>query len=309
MISRRAFIKGAVLGASAAAATGAVYLDLATNAITGDIILEELTLTLPNLPAAYEGYKIGFLTDIHLGIWLSSDWIDRALKLITSKDPDILVLGGDYILLKDNPLLAPLGLSRNSSFTKLSLKDAAAAIYREVASIVSRYSFRDGIVGVTGNHDHWLYYPVFASTFSEFSGIKLLINQEHSIERNGEQISFFGVDDFLTGIPTPMPPRGIQNRQSTRILVSHNPDYVSTLLKDQRADFDLALCGHTHGGQIRIPGLGPLALQIKDPRFGSGLVRTTPNQYVYTSRGLGLVGLPFRFNCPAEVTVITLRSA
>ncbi len=308
MISRRTFIQGALCGATASAAAGAVYLDLATNTLTGDITLEEITLSLPRLPSDFDGYKIAFLTDIHLGIWLPSEWIVSALDLISSKNPDILALGGDYILLKDDPLLAPLGISRNSSFDKLPLKQAAAAIYREVASIISRYSFRDGTIGITGNHDHWLYYPVFSSIFSEFSGIKLLINQAHAINRNGKELCFFGVDDYLTGIPTWMPPRATEAPNSTRVLLSHNPDYVSALLRARRADFDLALCGHTHGGQVRLPGFGPLALQIEDPRLGGGLVRTGSDQYVYTSRGLGLVGLPFRFNCPPEVTVVTLRA-
>ena len=309
MISRRTFIKGALCGASAAAAAGAVYVDLATNAITGDISLEEITLALPHLPPEFNGYKVGFLTDIHLGIWLPSEWIVRALSLLSSKSPDILVLGGDYILLKDDPLLAPLGISRNSAFNHLPLKQAAAAIYREVASMVSGFSFPDGIIGVTGNHDHWLYYPTFSTIFSQFSKIRLLINETHAIQRNDQQITFFGVDDFLTGIPTWMPARAAEQPSKTTVLISHNPDYVSALLRNTRADFDLALCGHTHGGQVRLPGFGPLALQIEDPRFGGGLVSTRKDQFVYTSRGLGLVGLPFRFNCPPEVTVVTLRSA
>lgn len=308
MLSRRTFITGAVCGAAASAATGAVYLDLATSTLTGDITVEEITLTLPGLSPEFDGYKIAFLTDIHLGIWLPSEWIVSALDLISSKNPDILALGGDYILLKDDPLLAPLKISRNSSFDNLPLKQAAAAIYREVASIISRYSFRDGTVGITGNHDHWLYFPVFASIFSEFSGIKLLINQTHTVNRKGKELCFFGVDDYLTGIPTWMPPRVPDAHGCTRVLLSHNPDYVSALLRAGRADFDVALCGHTHGGQVRLPGFGPLALQIEDPRLGGGLVRTGSDQYVYTSRGLGLVGLPFRFNCPPEVTVVTLRA-
>ena len=89
--------------------------------------------------------------------------------------------------------------------------------------------------------------------------------------------------------------------------MSHNPDYISRLLEIQpEYHFDLALCGHTHGGQIRLPGMGAVMSQIQDPRFVAGLVNINGKQ-VYTSRGLGVVGLPFRYDCPPEVTVFTLK--
>jgi predicted MPP superfamily phosphohydrolase len=77
------------------------------------------------------------------------------------------------------------------------------------------------------------------------------------------------------------------------------------LLEEERSSFDLALCGHTHGGQVRVPGLTGVVIPVQDPRFMSGLADIGAG-YVYTSRGLGVVGLPMRINCPPEITVIEL---
>ncbi len=308
MISRRSFITRAVAAGAASLGAGLLYRDIAASTISGSITLEQRTVSFPNLPESFHGYKIGFLTDIHLGLFLPPSWIEEALTILQEQQPDILVLGGDYILLEDNPLWSLVGLVRNTSYLSMSSKATAAAIYREVSDIVSRYSFRDGTLAVAGNHDHWNYSPLFQQIFSEAPAIQLLINREVSVTKGGDTISFYGADDFLTGTPTDLPPRQSSGpNAAVRVLISHNPDYVSALLRDSAAHFDLALCGHTHGGQIRVPGLGPLAVQIRDPRFSAGLVATgNPSQYVYTSRGLGTVGVPFRVSCPPEVTVLTL---
>jgi predicted MPP superfamily phosphohydrolase len=134
------------------------------------------------------------------------------------------------------------------------------------------------------------------------------LNEEVSVTRENESLDILGVDDFLTGFPIKPPPRRGPIATHTRILVSHNPDYVATLLKDDTHSFDIALCGHTHGGQVRIPGLTNTIIPVQDPRFLSGLTSLN-GPYVYTSRGLGVVGLPFRFNCPPEITIIDLKKA
>ena len=140
-------------------------------------------------------------------------------------------------------------------------------------------------------------------------GIDLLINQQRTITREDQTLQIFGVDDFLTGIPSPPPRNTLREGLDTRIIISHNPDYISAILASEPDyHFDLALCGHTHGGQIRLPGVGAVMSQIRDDRFVSGLV-TIERKKVYTSRGLGVVGLPIRYNCPPEVTVFRLVAA
>jgi predicted MPP superfamily phosphohydrolase len=256
-----------------------------------------------NLPSAFEGYKIGFLTDIHLGMWLPNDWVVQALEMLTNEAIDLLVLGGDYIFLNDNPLWRETGIIRNQELAEHVPRKAIPMIYTALGTILSRYSFPDGVVAVAGNHDHWNSTSVFLSIFGSLPGIELLINRERVIARRDH----FGVDDFLTGIPAAPPNDPLRSGQDVRVIISHNPDYMSAVTKYlPNYHFDLALCGHTHGGQIRVPPVGAFVCQISDPRFISGLVHLGERS-VYTSRGLGFVGLPIRINCPPEVTVFTLE--
>jgi hypothetical protein len=139
-----------------------------------------------------------------------------------------------------------------------------------------------------------------------FPTIRLLINEEHSLIRGHEQLIVFGVDDYLTGLPAVPPTRALPDGVTKRIILSHNPDYLPAILKRPEIGFSLAVCGHTHGGQIVLPLLGPVAAQVIDQRFVSGMCAIDGKQ-VYTSRGLGVVGLPFRVNCPPEVSVFTLK--
>lgn len=294
---------GASLAAGAASYTTLAYHE------SGPIVLERVPAKIRNLPSAFEGYKIGFLTDIHLGMWLPDEWVVQALEILTREAIDLLVLGGDYIFLNDNPLWRKAGIIRNQELSESVPRKAIPKIYTTLGSILSRYSFPDGALAVAGNHDHWNSTAVFLSIFGSLPGIELLINKERVITRRDHSLRIFGVDDFLTGIPAAPPQDQLRPGQDARVIISHNPDYISAVtryLPDYH--FDLALCGHTHGGQIRVPPVGAFVCQIRDPRFIAGLVHLGERS-VYTSRGLGFVGLPVRINCTSEVTVFTLERA
>ncbi len=313
MISRRSFMKGAFATATAASLASGLAVELSKNIVTGDIRFEQVTIALRGLPSAFEGYKIGLLSDIHLGVWMPTEWIEHSLNELTRERINLLVLGGDYIMLNDMPLWQLFGLTRNNAFQDLRPKAAASAIYNEIVRLVGQYHFPDGTIGVPGNHDHWNYSPIFERTFRNTPALRLLINETFTVTRGEQQLSFFGVDDYLTGIPS-MPPADFTTApKGSRILISHNPDYISNLLAITTEAhplnplFDFALCGHTHGGQVCLPGMTPVAVQIADKRFASGLYDISAEHKSYTSRGLGFVGVPFRVNCPPEVTVITLR--
>lgn len=308
MISRRNFIRSSLcLGAGVVAGT-AGYTTFAHDQ-TGNIVLERVTTRIANLPSAFEGYKIGFLTDIHLGMWLPNEWVERALEMLAEQSVDLLVLGGDYIFLNDNPLWRKAGIIRNHELAEPSPKRAIPQIYSTLGSILSRFSFPDGTIGVPGNHDHWNSTSIFLSIFGSLPGVKLLVNEERVISRKDHNLRIFGVDDFLTGIPSVPPSGEIRPGRDARIIVSHNPDYISLLTaREPDYHFDLALCGHTHGGQIRLPYMGAIMSQIIDSRFVAGMVHLG-ERMVYTSRGLGVVGLPIRIDCPPEVTVLTLERA
>ena len=302
MLSRRAFLQSTLL-ASSGAAIGATAYDLQSDGYTGTPVVERLRIRIPTLPPAFDGYRIGFLTDIHLGIWVPHEWIHHALEVLSKADIDLLILGGDYIFVSDNPLWRLTHCIRNSAYNGLSKLETSEKVFREIGEIFSSYTYRDGILGVVGNHEHWNSLPIFTQTMRDFPKLRFLINEEATISRKDQTLSVFGVDDFLTGLPT-LPPARF-SASAARILVSHNPDYIATLLHDAPTSFDLAMCGHTHGGQVRLPGVGGFIVQVQDPRFVKGLVMEG-EAAVYTSRGLGVVGLPFRVNCPPEITIFEL---
>jgi predicted MPP superfamily phosphohydrolase len=301
MLSRRALLQSATF-AGTGIAVAAVTRDMRRDGYTGTPVLERLKLTVSNLPPAFKGYRIGYLTDLHLGLWVPQSWITNAIETLLREKVDILLLGGDYIFVSDNPLWETTGCVRNTDYFNISRTEMAKGAFSDVCEIIARYSFRDGIVGVVGNHENWNSIDLFMTAARAHPSLRILINESHRITRGDSSIEILGVDDFLTGFPIKPPPRATE---STRILLSHNPDYVAMLLEEEKNSFDLALCGHTHGGQVRVPGLMGVVIPVQDPRFMSGLTDIGTG-YVYTSRGLGVVGLPIRVNCPPEITVIEL---
>lgn len=307
MISRRAFLRSAFLGGSAASAA-LLHRDLGTSGWTGDFITEQVTVRLPDLPPAFNGYKIGFITDLHLGVWVPHEWVRRAIEEVSRSDIDLLILGGDYILVNEVNVWQECGIIRDERFADMSKKEAIPEIYTTFGECFVGKKFRDGLFGVVGNHDHWNSFPTFERVMRRYPDIRILVNEEVTIHRGEQSLHLFGVDDYLTGLPTLPPQQKLETGRSFRLIVSHNPDYIAALLARPEPPFSFAVCGHTHGGQIVLPVLGPIAAQVVDRRFVSGMQHVN-DRSVYTSRGLGVVGLPFRINCPAEVTVFTLTNA
>jgi predicted MPP superfamily phosphohydrolase len=307
MLTRRQFLKSTIVG-SAGIGIGLSLYDLQYEAYTADFVVEQLSIKVAGLPPAFTGYRIGFITDIHIGSWVPEAWYERALTTLSEIGVDILLLGGDYILVHETSLWDAAGLVRNPKFSGLPKAKAIPEIYSSFATYTKRFTCPDGILAVVGNHDHWNSFPDFLQVMRDFPEAKLLINEEHTIHRAEQALHIFGVDDYLTGLPAAPPTRPLEDGRAKRIILSHNPDYLPAILKRPEVEFSVALCGHTHGGQIVLPVLGPVAAQVVDTRFVSGMCHVGEKQ-VYTSRGLGVVGLPFRVNCPAEVTVFTLTPA
>jgi hypothetical protein len=275
---------------------------------TGTPRIEHLSLSIPNLSPDLASYRIGFLTDLHLGMWVPPAWITNALETMHNERVDILLLGGDYIFVSDNPVWSATRCIRNPDYLGMKRREIASKAFFDALKLISQHSYPDGTYAVVGNHEHWNSLALFQEAAKNFPAIRVLINEEVSIARGAATLDILGVDDHLTGFPMKPPPRRGPSSEHTRILLSHNPDYVATLLEEELNAFDVALCGHTHGGQVRIPGLTGVIIPVQDPRFMAGLTRVNSG-FVYTSRGLGVVGIPFRINCPPEITVIELQRA
>ncbi|MGH9559894.1 MAG: metallophosphoesterase, partial [Terracidiphilus sp.] len=143
-------------------------------------------------------------------------------------------------------------------------------------------------------------------------GITVLRNAHIPIERDGARIWLAGVDDPVQGTPLPdvAIPEAIRNRpREPVILMCHAPDYADLLLgHPSGSSVALMLSGHTHGGQVRLPFIGATALPQMGKKYVEGWFRLGGMQ-LHVNRGIGTVGVPFRLNCPPEISVFTLRSA
>lgn len=300
LLSRRSFLIGAV---SALAAGGAVsYGDFDTF----DLELVEMKVNVPGLPKELSSYRVGFLTDLHLGISLPSEFISQAVNVINQAQVDLVLLGGDYIWLPDTRIGRGMSIRRNFDLGPIEKPGLARDIFALLAKLLSGLRARDGIYAVLGNHDRWIDPQGCEAELSAY-GINFLTNRSVEVRHGDARLTVTGTDDFWTGLPRlNLPPKKAPGE--ARLILSHNPDFFSYLLRAGSMEFDLGLSGHTHGGQIRLPLLGAMKYNVMDRRLREGLF-SEGQRNVYTSRGLGFIEVPYRFNCRPEATVITLLPA
>ncbi len=245
-----------------------------------NVRLNPVHLSFPNLPASFDNYKILFLTDLHLdGL---EGLAERIKDMVSEIDADLCIMGGDYRMEMYGPF------------------DRAS---ERLAFLTNGIRARDGIFGVLGNHDCLAIAPEL-----EDAGICMLINDSMTVKRGQDALSLVGVDDphYYKCHNLKQAFKDVPENTFT-VLISHSPEIINYT---DGIKTDLCLCGHTHGGQIRLPYIGPVFTHCKTPRrFISGLWQHGTITG-YTSNGIGASGVPVRFNCPPEITLITLnRSA
>jgi uncharacterized protein len=227
------------------------------------------------LPSEFEGFTILHLSDLHAD--MSAGAMAEAARLISDLSYDLCVLTGDY-------------RGRTYGPFHPCLRDMLRL--REV--------LKGDIYGVLGNHDTILMVPDL-----ERMGIRMLLNEHVAIERGGSHMFLAGIDDaHFYRVDNIEKAAAAMAQDEFSILLSHTPE---TYRQASHAGFDLLLAGHTHGGQICLPGGTPIVLASALPRsMGRG-----PWKYRgmagYTSVGAGSCGVPVRFNCPPEITLHRLR--
>lgn len=243
--------------------------------------VEEVTFWFPALPEAFDRYTILFLTDLHLD---GLDGItDALIEQIGGIKVDLCLVGGDIRMKTYGPM---------------------APCLRELRRLLGHIQAPHGMLGVLGNHDCIEMLPNF-----EEAGIVMLVNEswELSKEKQGqtETIWVVGVDDphYYQTEDFSQAFRRVPKDAFT-ILLAHSPEAYTTA-STYRAN--LYLCGHTHGGQICLSSGQPLLTNSRAPRFTASGRWHHAGMTGYTSRGAGPSGIPLRFNCPGEITRITLR--
>jgi uncharacterized protein len=242
------------------------------------INVEENELPIRGLGEAWRGVRVVQLSDLHLEPFTTAADINQAVALANSLKPDFVVITGDFVT-KDPRTSIRLGEL---------LKELHAPL---------------GVHGCLGNHDHWVD-ANFVQRELERNGIQILRNQSMLLEQNGAKLCLAGVDSAWQGKPD-LRKALLQNRaQAPVLLLAHEPDYV--LHHPPDCNVAAQLSGHTHGGQVRVPGFSPPYLPAMGRRFAAGAYRAGATE-LYVNRGIGCIGLPVRFAAPPEVTLHILK--
>ena len=270
-VTRRDFLRSATaISVGALAGVGAYGVAYERHQI------ERITRDVPvrGLPTALDGLRIGMITDVHHSSVVSAEYVTRAVMLLKETAPDIVVLGGDYITNFDRSYIGPV-----------------AELLAPLANAPQ------GSFAVLGNHDDEKEVPAMLTS----RGFSVLKNQRTSLIIKGERLDLAGIR-FWTRTPREI--AGVLNGTGgTTILLAHDP---RRLVEAAALDVQLVLSGHTHGGQVIVPGVGPVARR----RFPvlSGYA-TRDNTSIFVSRGVGTVFVPVRINCPPDIAILTLKTA
>ncbi len=241
-----------------------------------DIRLRRNEVMLPSLPKAFDGYTILQISDPHVDM---DERVTHAIiEQVRTVDYDLCVLTGDY---------------RARTFGSFE------AVLEGMERL--RLHLKEPIYGVLGNHD-----TVHMVPGLESMGIRLLLNEAVAIERDGSVFYLAGIDDAhyyqvdnLEKAATGIPPDAVA------LLLSHTPEIYRHAA---HADFSVMLCGHTHGGQICLPGGFPIIWDASCPRQLAAGAWQYHDMIGYTSTGAGTSIVDVRFNCPAEVALHCLRT-
>lgn len=271
-----------------AAAAGATALAADTVLIEPNRpVLVRREISLNRWPEALDGFTIALLSDFHYDPLFSSHPLHAAIPVVNDLHPDIILLTGDFV-----------------SVSLVPGNDKAAAAAAEPCSVLLRQLHAPyGLWACLGNHDYYTD-PARVTNALRSQGIHVLINQSSPIEAKGTRFWVSGVNDILGDeADLDVTLRDVPANEPTILLV-HEPDFADDVVK--KRPIDLQLSGHTHGGQVRVPFLPPLYLPDLGKKYVAGLYRIGPLT-LYTNRGLGTFLLPVRWNCPPEITLITLR--
>jgi len=243
------------------------------------LAVERVTVALSGLPDALRGLTIAQISDLHVGHFIGQKDVARAVDVVQSLHPSLIVVTGDYVTI-------------------------AAEHASLCAPELARLHAPLGAFFILGNHDHWTNAPVVTRILRD-AGLSLLINEGRLVESNGAAFWLAGVDDVwerhadleraLAGAP----------KDVLKVLLAHEPDYADVVAADGRVS--LQLSGHSHGGQVRLPFVGSPVLPYLAIKYPYGL-RRIGRMWLYTNRGIGIVSPPVRFNCRPEVTLISLTA-
>jgi predicted MPP superfamily phosphohydrolase len=276
---RRAFFRHGFTLLAATTVAGTAYSAFRR----GEYELTEISVPIKNLPPAFHGFTIALLSDIHSSPFMTKSQMDEYVRGVNSLNADLIAIPGDLV---------------NSEI------EEAYPFAEAFSDLRARY----GVFGTLGNHDFFTRNPDLVTDIISDCGINILRNDRIYIEKEGDRLLLVGIDDTGSGTRAGRFMDAVLAGASgadPRILLCHRPYFFG---EAQRRGFGLTLSGHTHGGQVVLARFGQSV--VAPARFASRYVAGLYSQgdsRMYVSRGIGTVGVPFRINCPPEITRISLR--
>jgi predicted MPP superfamily phosphohydrolase len=285
-MTRRDFLKLSVRTAALATLAAGVGVGYTSQIEPGWLSVERVRLLLPRLPGAFDGYRLVQFSDIHMGGWMTEERLAEVIRLVNEQQPDLIAVTGDFL-----------------DHLPETYADALTGLLRRLAA-------KDGVVGIMGNHDYWCD-PLGKATVSRQvlrdSGITDVSNGVHTLERGGALLHVAGLDDVWERKHRLDDVLDILPREGGAIMLAHEPDIADEVAAAGR--FDLQISGHSHGGQVVVPFVGPLRLPLYGQKYPLGHYRVGPKEmHLYTTRGIGMIQPYVRFNCRPEITVYTFAA-
>ena len=267
-ISRRTAIKTVIATTVGSATAGITYGAAFERHRIG---MTSTTLPVAGLPRALDGLRISLITDIHHSRIVPASDVEQAIELAMSARPDLIVLGGDYVTFGDRAFVGP------------------------VAELLGALQAPHGVFAVLGNHDD----DRDMAAALAAKGFTVLKDQRTQVTIRNETLTLAGIR-FWTRRAENIA-RVVNGVEGTVLLLAHDP---RRLVEAANLKVPAVLSGHTHGGQIIVPGVGAIARRSFPVLSGLGQQGDTS---IFVSRGVGTIYVPVRINCPPEVALLTLR--
>lgn len=253
------------------------------------IEVARVPLPIANLHPAFEGWKLAQISDLHVGGWMTRERLQHVVDKVNALRPELVAITGDF---------ATRAAQRHSPM---------------ISEVLSTLEPRVEAFGVLGNHDHWTNPKIIREALRK-SGVQELENSFHTIRRDGGVLHLCGLDDAWIGaadVSRVLETLPAANRKTggSAILLAHEPDFADEYSRAGR--FDVQLSGHSHGGQIQIPLVGPIHLPLYGEKYHTGRYQVgngSKKLTLYVNRGVGMVWPYVRFHCRPEITLFTLHA-
>lgn len=250
-----------------------------TSAYTGVERVAKYDFTHQDVPEAFDGFRIAFISDLHYKSLLKEKGLNDIVRLLNTQKADVLLMGGDY--------------------------QEGCEYVEPLFAALSKVKTPLGTYGIMGNNDYERCHDEIVSTMRRY-GMHVLEHEVDTLRKDGQQIILAGVRNPFDLAQNGKSPTLALSPKDFVILLVHTPDYIEDV---SVANTDLALAGHTHGGQVRVFGITPALNSRYGKRFVTGLAYNSAKIPIIVTNGIGTSQMPIRIGAPAEIVMITLHRA